>query len=274
VIDPCGVCILDDYTGGSGSTTVQRGSLAVNDREQTNSSGSITVNGGKPNGVGGTQSNLGTLTPPATAIYDFDDPLAGIALRSGISLNQDSLVATPDFTGACSPGTYRDVDACRTFNAGVYVITASTALNPAVTVTGSNVLFHFACQTTTTPVRSRSCSSSGQAGGTFNNLGSGGVNLSGRISGTYAGYLMTFDRNNITTLRVEGINPVTLGGRLYGARTTLSLGVSSGTRTVTISGNLVVMDLTFRSRDRLLAAGSATPLVLTGRDADPVYLSD
>jgi hypothetical protein len=237
----CALCILGSVVDRNGQVLANAGSVLIRGSLDTRPNGTITSIGGIVGVVGGVFGS-GSVTPPPSPIAGVTDPynsqpqLPPPARPLGVPAVR---AAGP----TCSPGTYSDITACRTFGSGVYVITGTNRFSGNVTTDASSgVFFYVTCSSGGANPVSRACSAAGQAGGSLDFAGTVGGTITALGDPAYRGLAIAYDRANTAPLALVGGPNLVVNGAVYTASGALT---NSGTGPLTVNGTVVVASVTF-----------------------------
>jgi hypothetical protein len=235
---PCSMCVLRDFNAQNGQTVNSAGSILTRGNLRVSPGGTVRSSTGI---VGyGTLNNNGTVAPsPPVHVTNVTDPYAASPqLPPGPPAPPlGSPVVTPT-TSACTPGTYDDVTACRTFAPGIYVITGQNTFTSATPVTGTQVLLYFTCSTGSgANTVSAACPAAGAQGGSIAFAGNVNATITPSTDPAYRGLAIVYDRHDTSDLGIVGGPDITISGSVYAASATL---VNNGNGPLTVGGTLVV----------------------------------
>jgi Flp pilus assembly protein TadG len=236
---PCSMCVLGDFSAQNGQTVNSAGSVLTRRDLNVSPGGTVRSSTGIV-GYGGTPNNTGTVAPsPPVHVTNVTDPYAASPqLPPGPPappLGSPVVTAT---TSACTPGTYDDVTACRTFAPGIYVITGQNTFTGAYSVTGTQVLLYFTCSTGSgADAVSAACPAEGAPGGSIAFAGDVTATITPSTDPTYRGLAIVYDRHDTSDLGIVGGPDITISGSVYAASATL---VNNGNGLLTVGGTLVV----------------------------------
>jgi Flp pilus assembly protein TadG len=222
---PCALCILSptgtnalNLSGGTSLTIAGGSGVYVNSSQNSGSkvaasfSGSAVLNVSSPgtiNVVGGTACTTGctyqqynaTVNPaPTEGVTAISDPLASLVPPS-VPGTATAVTVSNNKPLTITPGVYSSIKVSNsaadvlTMSPGTYVITGPFTVGNSASVYGNGVTLYFTCTGYST-ANTAPCSSPGQTGGYFNANGATTSTLNAPTSGTYAGLVMFYDRND------------------------------------------------------------------------------
>jgi Flp pilus assembly protein TadG len=242
---PCSMCVLGNFSAQNGQTVNTVGNVLIRGNLSVSPNGTVTSASGIV-GYGGTLSNSGTVTPPPVVVSPITDPYAVTPQLPPAppAPPMGSRVVTAS-TSACTPGTYNDVTACRTFAAGIYVITGQNRFTGNVTVLATGgVLLYFTCSTGSgASTVSAPCPATGAQGGSLAFGGNVNATITARTDPIYRGLAIIYDRHNTSELGIIGGPAVIVNGNVYAAAGTLR---NNGNGPLTVNGSLVIGDVDLR----------------------------
>lgn len=234
----CALCFLGPFDSGNADYNVFGGSIAFNDDVTFTGGGTahITASDGGIF-VAGSYEQPENFSPAVEATTSFDDPLAGMGLPAGkaglttktgapcdtTTKEKGKTVSTP----GDGPGIYGDyaLDGTCDLAPGLYIITGQWSLknNDLLTNQAGGVTLYFTCGTPAAPL---ACSSAGQAGGQLFGK-NGDIDLTARTTDPVAGFAVVYDRNNTSTVQLQGNGVGTINGGLYAKSAALEFNGSS-----------------------------------------------
>ncbi len=229
----CSMCFLGNVDSGNADYTVDGGSIAVNGNVDLGAQGHMT---GTNVAIAGIYNTGDGYSPkPVIKITPFSDPLAGLTLPSG----KAGLTSQTGSPCAKGPGVYGDfsLSGTCTLPAGLYIITGKWDLknNDKLTNAAGGVTLYFTCGTYTAPA---ACSSAGQAGGQLYGK-NGEINLSARTVDPVKDFAIVYDRNNTSSVQLQGNGDGFMTGGVYAKRAALEY---NGNSCFTITGGPIVVD--------------------------------
>jgi Flp pilus assembly protein TadG len=234
----CAFCVLGSLLNRNSQIVATSGSILIGGDLDDLPNGTVTSVGGIV-GVVRSVSGSGSVTPPASPITGVTDPYATLPqlppLLPAPALGAAAGVAAGP---SCTPGTYRNITACRTFGSGVYIITAANSFTGNVTIDASNgVLFYVTCSSGGSNPVSRACATTGETGGSIDFAGTVQGTITALNNPAYRGLAIAYDRSNTASLGLVGGPAVVVNGGVYAASGTLT---NNGTGPLTVNGTLVV----------------------------------
>ena len=256
----CLLCLLDPGTSLSTSADADlsvAGPVVLDGGSDDSGSVSSTAPQSGYVGYRGTWGGFGTVTPSPTRMSStVPDPLASLPSPTSSALCTDA------YDESLTPGdvycsvTWDNFFGHHTLEPGTYYILGEMSLSDDVDVTGSGVLLYFGCPVDVYGSRHQylgqtvgTCNA-GELGGYLDVSGSANLNLSAATTGSWAGMVAMFDRDDVggienscdfteVALCLAG-NDVTLGGTVYGASAPVYV---NGNTSPTIAGRLVASTL-------------------------------
>jgi hypothetical protein len=261
----CVFCVL-----GNATHNLQNGDLTITDGDVW-FNGSVTMG---PQGSVGSANGTTHIQGTATPLNQVTDPkevsAASVAdpLATTITLpptDMSALPATPK-TDPCSamtggPGFYGAVSlsgggTC-TLQPGLYVFTDAFTVGGSGTVVGTGVTLYFTCGTG--GVRAATCTGDASPG-TLDASGGNGFTISAPTSGGLKGLAIVSDRDNGSTLNLQGGAAGAITGTIYAPAALLTMGgsgcaASSHTMVVvkdfTLNGNNACFKTTYALSDNV-----------------------
>jgi hypothetical protein len=225
---PCGLCVLGQgmtHSINNGNVLVSNANVQINGSLTTNvNNGSLDVTGGN---LSVQTSATGSISPaPTITNVAITDPLSAFEVPT---LPTNKPAGQNPCTGG--PGVY---GAFSTFNScaltpGVYVITGLWKMaSSGESLSGTGVTLYFTCKDGSG--NPRECNS-GESGGEFQQNG-GTLQLSAPTSGSWAGSMIMYSRNNTANLTLRGNGATSYHGTIYAKSSTLDINGTTGAAAV------------------------------------------
>ncbi|MDT7786680.1 MAG: hypothetical protein QOF58_5099 [Pseudonocardiales bacterium] len=224
----CVLCVRGDLVGGDSVVTVTGGDAWINDDLAFADTGELTVTG-DINVWGNWDDTHGSFTPQP----DEDPPGSApgdpfLSLQLPPTDADFGHVATQGPAGFCPPGNYTSVNACTSFDKGIYVIVGGDVTLGA---SADGALFYLTCsQGSETTVRPQSCERADDAtGASLRGAAAAGVGLNGlKDASDYSGFAIIADRENDAPQSLVGSGVLTVHGAVYMARSTIRVAGAGG----------------------------------------------
>lgn len=233
----CALCFLGPFDSGNADYDVSGGSIAFND--DITFTGGGTANITAPDGdifVAGSYEQSENFSPAVTPTSPFDDPLAGMSVpvgTAGLSAKSEAPCETTEKvkgkaepTPGGGPGIYGDyaLDGTCSLEPGLYIIVGTWSMknNDLLTNQPGGVTLYFTCGTTAAPTP---CAA-GQAGGQLFGK-NGDVALTARGVDPVEGFAIVYDRNNTSSVQLQGNGVGTVNGGIYARSAKLEFNGSS-----------------------------------------------
>jgi Flp pilus assembly protein TadG len=241
---PCALCVLGDLGAQNGQTVTSVGSILVGGSLSVSPNGVVQSNNGII-GVVGSLPTSGTVSPAPVNVASVTDPYSVTPrLPPGPPAPALGAPAGTATGPACVPGTYSNIQACRTFASGVYVITGANSFSGSTVIDASSgVLFYFTCSAPGAGGTVSAACGSGAAGGSIDFRGNVVAVINPLPDPAYRGLAIIYDRNNTARLGLVGGTGVTVNGGVYAASATLG---NNGSGVLVVHGTVVVAGVDLR----------------------------
>lgn len=243
---PCALCVL----GTSGTTlSVSGGSIAVHGPEgimvNSSSTAAMATKSGTPQvtsdasiDVNGGYSGSGFTPPPVTGVAPVPDPLAflpDVPTEDPLPANATPTNVTgggtigPNYGNIGYYGTLNIGESTLTLEPGIYIITGGISLSGNGSLISNGALLYLTCGDS--QGNYVSCGSTKPAPKSEATITMGGnptVQMSGYASAPYTGMSIFMDRQNTSTLQLQGDATSSYAGTIYAASGGLSFQGNAG----------------------------------------------